>query len=388
MQARKSSVSPAAMTCWLLAIAFAVVGLFLPGLVSLVLGSETQLDPYGSWAEIGWSVAYLAAVFVPWGCTLYFGVAGRRAQKNFNVRIMEERSSEAQREILGAVRAGMAPPPYFLYLRPFYADELLIENPRVSSIAFLPSHYYDPTVSWESVFADRIETFGRLVSLGTSTDSLSADRIESSDATWIRDFVLLASFADCIFIWPSTRPGTRWEIRWLEEHGLARKAVFLIANGYDEFTELCGDTWDRVRAFLMQLEFQPPIRRGVFFTATKASSLVRPLSLARRRSRQVLRELIASASTAAASDKWEFWRRADAAVVASPPEWGAEPLDVLLPCVECGQPLTDIVCLRCERDTESATATDLGLTLAEDAACPAFNAFGQLQWPLNLPANW
>src|SRR6185295_7966550 len=156
----KKRLSSAALFCWILAAVFAFAGYLLPSFAETIAGETT----------IGGTIAYLVTGTLLWLLTAYLAVAGRRAQKNLNVDVMRERSEQARLAIFTTVTSGGQPPPFFLYLRPFYSDELLVENPRVSSLPFLPSHYYAPAVSWETVFADRVGAFGLLVSLGDPSD--------------------------------------------------------------------------------------------------------------------------------------------------------------------------------------------------------------------------
>jgi hypothetical protein len=219
-------------------------------------------------------------------------------------------------------------------------------------LAFLPSHYYAPSVSWESLFAERVEEFGRFVSLGRTSDELGADRIETSDDTWIDDFVILASFADQIFIWPSTRPGTRWEIKWLLEHELLPKCIFVVANGYDDFIETTGESWNYVRAFLLMLGLNPPVRDGTLFAPAVAPVVTRRLSVLRRRkSLRAIRELLSvTRYPESAALRWNNWYAMAERLRAAPAVIETEELGLLLPCVECGRALSTIVCAVCEHE--------------------------------------
>lgn len=396
MHRRKHRLSAQALACWIIASICALAAYFVPNWIAVIAEAEARHLTYQSQADIaeqviGASVAYLAAIGLFAGLTVCFAAAGRRAQKNLNAQIMRQRSADTHRDVLLAIREGRAPPPFFLYLRPFYADELLVENPRAGSIPFLPSHYYEPAVSWESVFAERVEAFGRFVSLGTTSDSLSADRIESDESTWMNDFVLLASFANCIFVWPSTRPGTRWEINWLLRKDLARKSVFVIADGYDEFAELCGDTWDYVRAFLLKLGFAPPTERGCLFTADNRMALHRRLRLSRWRAHTTLREIINVVGERDLTRGWDLWRAAQTELQDATNQWQLDELDLVLPCVICGSALETIVCSVCEQAAGTQTADDQDIEVVapyNDSARPVFNALGQVHlWSISQAAT-
>jgi hypothetical protein len=346
-----------------LAIVCALAGFIVPSIVSAVAKAAfpSMSEPVAEDAAIPMLLAaialdllYLGALLVPPLLAIRFAVAGRRAQKELNVEIMQRRSLQSRHDILEAVRAGSTPPPFFLYLRPFYSDELFIDNPGISSLPFLPSHYHAPAVSWESVFADRVETFGPFVSLGRTSDTLGADRIESTDEDWVSEFVLLASFAECIFVWPSTRPGTRWEIKWLLDQGLLVKCIFVVASGYDDFIEATNESWDYVRAFLFTLELSPPVPSGMLFPPAWPV-LTRRLKISRRaHCRRAIGDLLAAARTReSVTERSARWRSADDALRKTPPVPEPKELDIVLPCVQCGRALTEIACVHCDPESEA-----------------------------------
>jgi hypothetical protein len=373
----KRKTSPEALGSWFAAIVCTIACAFLPRIASMMSESvfvwvstsahQQDLDDpiwqsQSGVAELTVAVGvYLSVRLILGLLAIRFAIIGREAQTDLDTQIMQQRSLEARNELIEAVRDGKSPPSFFLYLRPFYSDELFVSNPDVSSLPFLPSHYSAPSVSWESVFAKRVEAFGRLVSLGRTSDTLGADRIETSDGVWTSEFVLLASLADRIFVWPSTRPGTRWEIKWLLEQKLLPKCVFVVASGYDNFTG-ASETWDYVRAFLLTLGLSPPLLPGVLF-APATPALRRPLRISfRQSSRRAIRDLLsATHSVESAADRVNRWRFAEAALAATPPELEDE-LDIVLPCVQCGGALSEIVCVACDPEWETVWQEEKSLT--------------------------
>ena len=345
MPTTKRRLSLLALLCWILAGLFTIGGYFLHSLVSIVYRSEAVIP--------------LVSLLVPWVLAGLLAVAGQRVQKNFVMHMMRRRSANLQTALLNRLRRGEAAEPYFLYLRPFYADTITIDNPEVSSLPFLPSHYDAPEVSWEVVFSRAVEEFGLLVSLGQSSDALTADRIEVRDDQWARDFVLLASFAECIFVWPSARPGTRWEIKWLQSNGLLSKCIFVVPKDYDRIenrSSAVQETWPSVRAFLMSVGMSPPVDTGVMFTVQPHSVVARMLPTRRARLRQALDELISVARDREdVATRRRLWKTSTQPVGDHSPEKEPQSLELLSPCAICGQPLSSIVCPDCERQPASAT---------------------------------
>ncbi len=396
MNPQKHALSARAISWWLCAAACGVAGFVLPSIVAAIAEKQSRdqaayVNGYAAYSETDVGdhslvdLAYLMALAIPWGAGLYFGAAGQNAQKSYDIQVMTQRSLSAQHDILEAIRAEASPPPFFLYLRPFYSDALSIQNPRLVSLSFLPAHYYAPTVSWESVFTERVETYGRVVSLGTPSESLSADRIESTDAEWMLTFVALASFADCIFVWPSTRTGTRWEIEWLLREHFSRKTVFVVPRGYDKIVELYGDSWDYVRAFLLFVGLDPPTERGVIFHASKTGSLKRPLRLTRRYAKRVVGEFISAAPREDFTTRSEVFRNARASLEQAPPSFDVDEFSVFFPCVECGRALTAVVCATCEDATDQVMAEqDFGLQPLDQTIYPTFDSLGRVHWPVQV----
>src|SRR5688572_25412117 len=68
----------------------------------------------------------------PWILALLLAGLGRDLQRNCTVQLMAARSSDARRTVLEPLRAGRRVEPFFLYLRPFYADSIVVHNPRKS----------------------------------------------------------------------------------------------------------------------------------------------------------------------------------------------------------------------------------------------------------------
>jgi hypothetical protein len=139
------------------------------------------------------------------GCvSLAIGFLGRTMHSTNTEQAMAAVSYEAL-ALKQQLASGHGVQPFFLYLRSFSSDTASVENPAHTSMIMLPGYHKPGVVAWETLFAKAVERYGRLISLGRLTESATADRIVTSDREWRNDFVLLATFADAIFIQPSAR---------------------------------------------------------------------------------------------------------------------------------------------------------------------------------------
>lgn len=102
----------------------------------------------------------------------------------------------------------------------------------------------------ETLLAHLVEPWAPLIGLGTPGEQLGAGRLESSDPTWRDQVVQLSAAAQRIFLLPSNRPGTAWELDHIapRPHLLA-KPVFIVPPTtdvrqiLDHFNQLDLDQW-------------------------------------------------------------------------------------------------------------------------------------------------
>jgi hypothetical protein len=195
----------------------------------------------------------VGAEFIVGVVSMAIGSVARSLQSSNTRRVMVAASDDAS-SLKRRLASGHEVPPFFLYLRSFSTDKVSVENPAHTSIILLPGDHKPGAVAWETLFAKAVERYGRLISLGSVTESVTADRIVTSDFEWRNDFILLATFADAIFIQPSARGSTLWEIEWLKKKLYLSKCIFIIRGLPDEH---------ELRAIGVSL---PPRSRDPFFT--------------------------------------------------------------------------------------------------------------------------
>jgi hypothetical protein len=106
-----------------------------------------------------------------------------------------------------------------LYLRPFFSTGKI----RVNLLR-------DASMDWdfETLFAYSLKGYLPIIALGQPGEHLGAGRIETQDDDWQALASDLIERADCIYIIPSNRPGTLWEMKYLKENHLLDKTIFIM----------------------------------------------------------------------------------------------------------------------------------------------------------------
>ena len=164
---------------------------------------------------------------------LAHGIAARKTME-----VDSDRAASIERELA----AGRRTERFFLFLRPFYVTgKLGVANPRKSSLVLSPAYYAPDVVDWETLFAEQVERFGRFVALGRPEEAVGAGRISTSEREWREKFIRLATLADAIFVIPSNRAGTRFEIDWLRDRGWLNKCVFVWPGAFDSVAAQYGE---------------------------------------------------------------------------------------------------------------------------------------------------
>jgi hypothetical protein len=222
---------------------------------------------------------------------LLFAVVGRALQKLRAGEIMVRRSREAEVQVR-QLAEGRPVDPFFLYLRPFYADDVSIDNPRGTSVPLLPIKYRPSTVAWETALAREIEQTVPLVALGRQSDTPSADRISTSDDEWRERFTLLAIFAEGIFLYPSESRGSLWELAWLRAAGQLDKCIFIVPPHFDAAGAVRSESWVTLRRTLgaVGLEVPSDVSGGAIFVLSNAGRLqsCQPFDLSKHSTRRTL----------------------------------------------------------------------------------------------------
>ena len=298
---------------------------------------------------------FLAASALPSGIVWYgiatiVGAFGQGVQDARARRAMLNASADAaamQRRILEQHEA----PPYNLYLRPFYADRRMVRNPLKSRLPFLPSFYQPRRVPWETVFMRSLRRLGRVISLGYPSSHLAADRIKVDDELWEDTFVLLAHFADRIFVWPSTTTGTLWEVEWLKsETALLSRCIFVVPH-FSEIPDMPdGENWPSIRAALHEIGIQAPDEDGVLFSVRGPDIFTETLDLTGTRRLTAAIEILSSCARApehGPAVRWSEYEAAQSRLAAGAipryrrPQFAEDTELKNLTCAQCGIELPD-----------------------------------------------
>lgn len=219
------------------------------------------LDRVPSWfASLTALLVYLAiSVFIAWAHTSYHDVR-RREQ----LRIQRRRDERAQ-QILTDLRCGRETLGYSVWLRSFQSTgrvRVITKSKYVKlkgeDIEKGGLHVY--LGDFETTLAEALEHIAPLIALGESGEQIGAGRIRTGEDDWRDAFTFLASHAHMIFLMPSLRAGTQWELNSvLTTADLLRRCVFVLPPRYKLST--------RVRA-----SFEEP---GAATTATGDVTAVR-----------------------------------------------------------------------------------------------------------------
>jgi hypothetical protein len=120
-------------------------------------------------------------------------------------------------------------PRFSLYLRTFGITGVL--QTGQNAYETVSPLYAGPDLDFETLLAKAVESDAPLVALGQPGEHFGAGRIVTDEATWQADILRLADRALTIFVIPSARPGTAWEIDTIVRRGLWAKSVFLMPPG-------------------------------------------------------------------------------------------------------------------------------------------------------------
>jgi len=170
------------------------------------------------------------------------------------------------------------PERFGLYLRPFLSTGRIRIN--------IHRLYESVEVDFEMLFAYSLKPYVPVIALGQPGEHVGAGRINTTDSDWQAVASSLIENAQCVYIVPSNRPGTLWEVQFLRQTRALSKAVFIMppeARMADDKT-LFSKHWEETRQACAELGVQLPRhkRQGMLFNLYEdGSSLVKtaPLQL-------------------------------------------------------------------------------------------------------------
>jgi hypothetical protein len=154
-------------------------------------------------------------------------------------RVQRRRDLRATRTL--AAIQNDAPAPYGAYsiwLRPFTSTGRCWAIARSTKAGTknqpaMVTGYRVVVADLETLLATVMEPMAPVIALGQSGEQVGAGRVDVPDDRWQEAFAVLARSAHAIFLLPSTREGTHWEIDFLmREPALLERTVFLVPPAF------------------------------------------------------------------------------------------------------------------------------------------------------------
>jgi len=152
-----------------------------------------------------------------------------RLRRRDYARIQESRDQFAI-AIAAMLERGETPPPYSLYLRPFFTDGHLTDNEGLRTFSFDVTEIADvgQKHDLERACAQALEDSAPLISLGRPNARLGAGRIETADENWKALFDQLVIHAARLIMVPIGQPATLEEVKTIAATpDLLAKTVFV-----------------------------------------------------------------------------------------------------------------------------------------------------------------
>ncbi len=129
---------------------------------------------------------------------------------------------------------------FSLYLRGFETTGRMPHEAsgQMLSPGFDPRDPSDAVMDMETGLAEAVEKNFPLVALGRPGEHVGAGRALSTEEGWKADIAALGKKAAVIFMIPSARPGSLWELDWVREAGYLRKLIFVAPPKKSRWTVL------------------------------------------------------------------------------------------------------------------------------------------------------
>ncbi len=192
---------------------------FLTGSLATGLAVMLAKFPWEAIGELYEEAITIAAVLV--FSSVCAGAAARTLSRRHKKREQAKRDARAA-GIMKGLREETVP-DFALYLRAFETTAKMPYEAENFGPALDGRVGEDAELDFETAIAEAVESAAPLVALGQPGEHIGAGRILTTDDQWQADLALLAGKALVLFMLPSLRPGTLWEIdrviaeRWLEK---------------------------------------------------------------------------------------------------------------------------------------------------------------------------
>jgi hypothetical protein len=157
------------------------------------------------------------------------------------------------------------PPLFCLYLRPFVTTDKI----RIGDMDL------------ETIVAYSVARICPMLALGHPGEHIGAGRIKTSDEHWQEEIMRLIENAKLIFIIPSHREGTLWEIRNLKQGKYLSKTIFIMPPNIMFEQEPYEMQWHKAQDAAVRFDVQLPLysREGILFRMNVDGTLARTIPL-------------------------------------------------------------------------------------------------------------
>ncbi|MDT7789017.1 MAG: hypothetical protein QOF58_7436, partial [Pseudonocardiales bacterium] len=205
------------------------------GLAAVFLALRLDLDRMSPWlASAVATVSYLGlSVYIGAAHVYYHDVRGRE-----QLRIQHRRDAWAE-QALTDLRHGRESRGHSVWLRSFQSTgrvRVIAKSKYVKlkgeDVEKGGLHIY--LGDFETMLAEAVEHVAPLIALGESGEQIGAGRVRTREEDWREVFTLLTASAHTIYLMPSLRPGTQWELdQVLTTPDLLRRCVFVLPPEYE-----------------------------------------------------------------------------------------------------------------------------------------------------------
>jgi hypothetical protein len=183
----------------------------------------------GMWAQFVWI-----------SCCYAMSKIHVRIRRHSIMKLQESRDREGAALSDSLNRSAEKSQNFALYLRPFKVTD----NVPTSLPGFL---------DFEGLLEDALRDTIPLFALGHPMETYGAGRILTDDASWQKKIIPMMEEAQTIFIIPSDRPGTLWEIEHIFQNNLIEKCVFIMPpTGATKWTKKPEENWEYDKALIDQ----------------------------------------------------------------------------------------------------------------------------------------
>ena len=233
----------------------------------------------GYWFTNPFQMTKMMQIFGFWGCPaqiLVFGVWGElmlrleyrlRLSRLRRIQVDQDRNAGDFSQVLQAedLMDKALPSSFCLYLRPFMTTDKI----------------HVGEMDLETILAYSLSRVSPVIALGHPGEHIGAGRIKTSDEHWQEEIMRLIDNATLIFIIPSHREGTLWEIKNLSQGKYLSKTIFIMPPNIIFEKEPYELQWKQASeaAQVFGIDLPPYEREGTIFRLDTNGTLIRKVPL-------------------------------------------------------------------------------------------------------------